>query len=366
MSLENELREKDIRIRDFMNAEGLNALALSTIGNFAWATCGGNNYVGIATDAGVASAVFTNDAKYIVCDNIEARRIMEEEVAGQGFELRSCCWYESKREDIIREIADGGVLGSDSPIAGAKNIATELDPYRYSLTPEEIERYKWLGENTGRCLKQAACAIEPGMTEHQIAGVLNQCLYGSGITPVVTLIAADERILSYRHPIPTDNKLKRYAMLVTGARKWGLIVSASRLVHFGEVPADLRCKHYAVTHIDAAFIAHTTPGAVVGDVFKKAVEAYRETGYADEWTHHHQGGPTGYKGREFRATMNSEAVVVENQAYAWNPSIAGTKSEDTIIATSDGPIILSEIKDWPGIDCEVEGVKIRRPDILVR
>lgn len=356
-----EMREKERRARELMDREGLDALALSTTANFAWFTCGGSNYVGLASEVGVATAVITRDAKYIVCDNIESGRILDEEVTDQGFEFATCYWYEGAKDDLIGKIA-GGVLGSDAPMAGAKNVCSALDPYRYSLTDEEVERYRWVGKHTGEALAQACREVEIGMTEHDIAGLLNAKLFELGMTPGVSLVAADDRISKYRHPLPTDNKLARYAMLVTSGRKWGLIVSASRLVHFGELPAELRRKHEAVVQIDAAFINGTKPGANVGDIFKNAVDTYARTGFPDEWKLHHQGGPTGYKGREYRASLSTNAIVQTNQAYAWNPSITGTKSEDTILATPAGTEILSAVEDWPMI--EVDG--IARPDILVR
>lgn len=361
-----EMQGKERRVRELMEREGLDALAISTIANFAWLTCGGSNYVGIATEVGSATAVITRTAKYIVCDNIEANRIRDEEIEAQGFELRSFNWFEPRRDDTIKEIVGDGVLGSDVPLPDAKNIASALDPCRYSLTPEEIERYRWLGRNAGECMAQACREIEQGMTEHEIAAVLNGKLLARGMTPLVTLVATDERIEKYRHPLPTDKKLERYAMLVTGVRKWGLIISTSRLVHFGELPEELRHKHDAVTRVDAAFISGTLVGANMADILGSAIEMYKSTGYADEWTMHHQGGPTGYKGRDFRVTPATSAAVAPNQAFAWNPSITGTKSEDTILATPTGPEILSMVDDWPVVEVEINGQKLARPDILVR
>lgn len=364
MTHADEIGEKERRVREMMQIEGLDALALSTIANFAWFTCGGSSHVGIASETGVASVVVTRDARYIVCDNIESRRIADEEAAGQGFEFRTCDWYEFRKDGLIREIAGSGVLGSDVPLDGARNVGAAVDPCRYSLTPAEIERYESLGIEVGECLAATARQISPGMAEHRIAGLLDGHLRARGIVPLVTLIAADERIERYRHPIPTDKKMERYAMLVTGARKWGLVVSATRIVHFGPVPAELRRKHDAVARVDATFIAATTVGARMGDIFDRGIAAYRETGFADEWKLHHQGGPTGYKSREFRVTSSTGARVVEKQAFAWNPSITGTKTEDTIIATPSGPRIISLAGGWPLIEIEAGGMRIARPGIL--
>ena len=366
MTSVDEMREKERRARELMEKEGLDALALSTQANFAWFTCGGDNHVGIASEVGVATAVITRDAKYIITDNIEARRILDEEVTGQGFEFKTCNWYDDKRSDFMKEIVGNGVLGADTPMAGAKNISAALDPYRYNLTKEEIERYRWVGKNTAECMAEACNEVERGMTEHQVAGLLNKKVFERGMIPVTTLMAADERIGLYRHPIPTDKKVDRYVMLVTGTRKWGLVISATRLVHFGDLSPELRRKHDAVAQVDAAYIAATKVGARQGDILQSAVDTYARTGFGEEWKLHHQGGPTGYKPRESRVTTGTDALVIENQAYGWNPSITGTKSEDTIIATLNGTEILSEIAGWPMIEVNINGEKLMRPDILIR
>ena len=155
-------------------------------------------------------------------------------------------------------------------------------------------------------------------------------------------------------------------MLVVGARKWGLDISATRLVHFGKLPAELADKHRAVCQVDATFISATRPGAAVQDIFAKGVAAYEASGYPDEWKLHHQGGATGYAPRDYKGTMECPETVLENQAFAWNPSITGTKSEDTIIAMADQTEVLSTDEQWPILEVEYAGDKLARPDILVR
>ena len=360
----SELAEKERRIQDFLAKAELDAVAFSLQSNFAWATCGGDNHVATASDLGVATALFTRSGrKYVICENIEAPRIQAEEIADLGFELESFHWYEGKLADTIRRLG-GERIGSDTGIGGTRNIDSDFAPYRYSLTPPEIERYRRLGRGTAECMALACREVRPGMTEHEIAAALNVRLIALGITPNVTLIATDERIARYRHPIPTEKKLEKCAMLVTGAKRWGLIVSMTRLVHFGRISDDLRRKHEAVAKADAAFITNTRPGARVGDIVQKAIQTYADTGFAEEWKLHHQGGATGYRGRDYRATSESADVVLENQAFAWNPSITGTKSEDTIVASSGGVEIISEIPDWPMVEVEFEGQALKRPDIL--
>ena len=144
------------------------------------------------------------------------------------------------------------------------------------------------------------------------------------------LIAADERISRFRHPIPTSKRVERMCMLVAGARMKGLICSATRIIHFGKLSADLVEKHRAVCTVDAALLAHTVPGETAGDAMKAGIAAYTAAGYPDEWTLHHQGADRLQAARVPRHGGEHTGDSPE-QAFAWNPSITGTKSEDTVL-----------------------------------
>jgi Xaa-Pro aminopeptidase len=189
-----------------------------------------------------------------------------------------------------------------------------------------------------------------------------------GLIPAVVLVATDERALKYRHPIPDATKpLQQYGMLIVGARYKGLCVSATRLVHFGPPNNDdLRRKQEATAYVDATLISHTTQGARIGDIFAAGVAAYEERGFGDEWQLHHQGGPTGYAPREYRAEPDCDLTVQPGQAFAWNPSISGTKSEDTMILTDNGQEIITTTPDWPMLTVQVGETTWHRPGILVR
>jgi Xaa-Pro dipeptidase len=56
--------------------------------------------------------------------------------------------------------------------------------------------------------------------------------------------------------------------------------------------------------------------------------------------------------------------VQANQGFTWNPSLTGTKSEDTILATADGPQPVTLPVLFPRMTLEVEGMTFERPAIL--
>ncbi len=331
MASMKEVEEKEKKVRQMLDNESLDAAVLLTNANISWFTCGGNAYVGLATDLAVIAIVVTRDKKVIICDNIEASRIENEEIVNQGFDFFVANWCDFNRNKLIKDIAGNGAIGCDSDLVGSVNIASAMDELRMSLTEEELDRYREVGRLTGEAIANAAKQVHRGMTEHQIAGILAGEVFTRGMTPTVCLVAADERISRYRHPLPTGNMVSKIAMLVIGARKGGLIVSATRLVAFDGISKELRRRHDAVVKVDTAFICESRPGALYSEIFKAAQGVYADEGFADEWKLHHQGGPTGYKGREFRANLSTRKRVVKNTAIAWNPSITGTKSEDTIL-----------------------------------
>ena len=355
------------RLRAFMAEHGYGAVVLTRLENLFWLGGGLDAHVPLVGDQGVATFVVTAHEAHLVTTNIEAPRLRDEELGelARVVELHAVDWHSDRlAAEVSRLAAAGGRVASDVPGGGRELV--NLAPLRYSLSPAEVETYRRLGADQGATVAEVARSVAPGETEQAIAGRLASALLCRGITPTVLLVAADERIAAYRHPIPTGKPVERTAMLVAGGRRAGLIVSLTRLVHYGEPPADLLARHQAVCAVDAALISHTVVGAPVSAVFAAGVAAYSEAGFADEWKLHHQGGATGYAGRDYRATLSVQETVQPWQAFAWNPSIAGTKSEDTILATPDGPEILSASPDWPLVECVTAAGAIARPGILVR
>jgi Xaa-Pro aminopeptidase len=364
--ISEELKEKERRIRNLLEKEKLDALALFNLSNLFWITGGSDFHVITTTDKGSAAVVVTKDEKQLITSNIEAERIRAEELEGKDFQVISFGWHEKNLTQAVQELTVGMSVGSDIVLPGMKLVEDKLCNLRLTLTPEELDRLRKLARNASECMEITCSEIRRGDTEHLIASDLSFELLQRGITPSAILVGADERIFRYRHPIPTHRPVEKHAMVVVVAQRWGLHVALTRCVHFGHLPEAIRRKHEAVTKVDATFILNTRPGLEACMVLKKGMQAYEEVGFPDEWKLHHQGGAIGYQPREYTATLNTHQIIEINQAFAWNPTITGTKSEDTILVTEDNPEILTQPIEWPMITVSIEGQKILRPDILVR
>jgi Xaa-Pro aminopeptidase len=360
-----ELNLKLERIRKLLTRYELDALLVQRTDNFAWLTCGADSHIYIADSLGAASLLITKSNRYVITDNIEASRLIHEEALSESsWDFKVSTWFEKKNQ--ISSLIHGMTIGADTSYPNATDLSGEISSLRSQLTPEEGSRYRQLGALCAQGMQQAIEAVQPGMSEYEIAGVLAQSVESRGVQVVVNLIAVDERIFKYRHPLPTGRKLRKYAMLILCGRKWGLICSLTRLIHYGAVPDEIRSKAEAVARIDAEMIAATRPDSTLGDVFKRAQAAYSACGFPDEWQLHHQGGSAGYGPREVTATPSSIEPILLGQAFAWNPSITGTKSEDTFLVGEESNEIITEISEWPPIEIQVGGQTIRRPAILVR
>lgn len=360
----NEFEAKQARIRTFLNERGLDALLLRRVSSFAWATCGAASYVNTAESEGAACLLVTPSAGYLITNNIEAGRLAaEEKLGGQAWEFHVSSWHEP--DHAIADLAQGMKLGVDQPFPGGLDLSSEIARLRARLTPEEGERFRVLGRLCAEAMDSAVRATRPGQSERDIAAVLSREAQSRGVQAIVNLVATDERVFLYRHPLPTDKTLDRYAMLVLCGRASGLVCSITRLVHFGPLSDELRRKEQACAHIDASLIQATRPDRTLGELFQLAQQAYEAGGYADEWRLHHQGGPTGYEPREYLALPGSPDPVTLGQAFAWNPSITGAKSEDTILVGRSRNEVLTAMEGWPVIPVTLgNGVTLARPAIL--
>jgi antitoxin VapB len=153
-------------------------------------------------------------------------------------------------------------------------------------------------------------------------------------------------------------------MVVVCARRAGLVASLTRIVCAGQVPEELRRRTDACALVNARLYAATRPGATGAELYRVAAEAYGEAGFPGEERLHHQGGAAGYKTRDWVAHPASAEAVEDLQAFAWNPSVTGTKTEETCIATAEGVEILTTTPGWPRIPLQLDGREYLSPDVL--
>ena len=358
---------KEQRVRDLMAEQGLDGILLKKQANFSWLTAGGYNMVGIAAEMGVTALLVTQQARYIIASKIEMQRMLVEEGLQElGFQPLEFEWYLDRESEMVRKIIpDLSKVGADTGFADCPNIDGDIKKLRYSLTQNEMDRYRFLGTKLSNVMEQVMLGIRPGDKECEIAGRFGVELWKDRIDPTGILIAADERVALYRHPIPTEKRVERYVMCAANARYKGLIASITRIMHFGKPAPELTKQFAQNLEVENRMIAATQVGKPMKDGFAAALAAYREFGVPGEWMLHHQGGCMGYYSRDIKVTDQTPDIVQENQAFCWNPSITGTKTEDSFIATAQGPVMISYPVVFPAVRQEIAGIQFVRPGMLV-
>ncbi len=355
------------KVRLFLKEKNYDGVLLRRRNNFSWITGGKTNYIVQTMEAGVADWIITREQAYLVTSKMEERRIVEEECADLpfSFEVLSDDWYKPA-EQLIKSVTAGKRMATDMPYEGWDVVDEELGKYRSILTADERDRYRNLCQKAAKAVEETCREIEPGQTENEIEAHLASKVLKAGMSLQVLLVATDDRIYRYRHPIPTEKKLERHAMLVLCAEEGGLVANVTRLVYFGELPEELRLHSAAVARIDSVMNHATKPGTTAGAVIKAGIAEYVNQGFPDDWKLLHQGGLTGYNSREFLANPETPYKVVVNQAYAWNPSLPGVKCEDTVLLTEEGLEFMTYTGEWVYQEVEVEGELFLRNAVLER
>ncbi|HPO12481.1 MAG TPA: hypothetical protein PLI09_03480 [Candidatus Hydrogenedentes bacterium] len=365
-------------IQAFLRDKRYDGILLSRADNFAMATGGKRNYIWTYSDVGANSLFITRQGEaYFVGNTIEEPRLMTEELGALGCGIKSFLWFDDSAAGVARKAFHGNLVSDDGSLGS--NVHAELAVLRALLTETELEKYRRLGRLASEAMTATLPQIHAGMAEADIAAILITEGSKRRCQVPVTLVAADERIARFRHPLPTaapllsgslkEQPVKNYVMVVGCFMREGLVTSITRFKQTGALPQGISDALSRICGVDALIQEATLPGKTLGEVFSQCMQAYKSLGFPEnEWHNHHQGGPTGYAGRTCRAMPGESFPVLDTywprrvrelmgqeiafgSAFAWNPSARGVKSEDTFILNPDGTKeIVTLTPELPAID----------------
>ncbi|WP_121744473.1 M24 family metallopeptidase [Natronorubrum halophilum] len=370
--------DKRERLEDYLESNGFDSVWFARPNGFAWLT-GGNNVVDRETDAGVAAVGYDGTDLRIVTNNIEADRIVAEELPdldSEDVSVEQFSWHTtSLGEAIAARTGADERAAADIDVPGLERV--DPTPLRQPLTDRDLERYRKLGRETAAAVESVCRELRADDSEHEVASALRVALSARDIEAPVVLVGGAERAQQYRHYTPTDAELGEYVLVSVTTQRAGLHASCTRTVAF-DPPSWLEERHAAAARVETTALAATRAAANVdertgtdssagtaGDVFAAIQRAYETLGYPGEWELHHQGGAAGFAGREWIATPDHEAPITAPMAYAWNPTVEGAKSEDTVLV-GDGIEPLTDTDRWPTTTARaVEfDLEIERPAVL--
>ena len=349
--------QKIAQLRVLLSAKSLDAIVLRKNPNLTWLS-GGRVHVPMVIDTGCFDWVITPSEAYVVTNAIEAPRLKAEELVPWA-ELKIVDWWEG-RDGLLPQ---GDRVGSDTPGAGRVDISLDIDRLRSSLVAGDIERYELLGLDAASALEDVVKRVTETDREIDVAGSIAAALWSKEIDLVFIAVAGARRAPLYRHPLPTSDLVGSRVVASICARRKGLIVSATRIA-FLSAQEEVALPSYAgLLEVEAAMLDATKVGASFSDPVQAAIAAYPANGFeADEWTKHHQGGPTGFLPRDWPAKPAGSIAIAANQPVAWNPTGKGLKVEDTFVVTDAGLLPITTTTNWPSQIIHGR----TRPDIFLR
>jgi Xaa-Pro dipeptidase len=345
------------RVARIAKAAGAAAVLLTTQRNFAWLTGGASNRIDGSREPGAGALLVTAEGRrFAVANTIEMPRLQAEALAGLGFAPVEYPWTEDQANPAAalgyaRAAVSATTLAADWPLP-QNTIVVEpaLMRARVDLVEEELARYRGLGRNVGAAVGDVCRSLRPGSSEGDVANTVACAIANANARPIVVLVAGDDRIARFRHPVPTGYIWRKTLMVVVCAERHGLVVALSRIISVGAVDQTLRDRTEATARVFGKLLERTRAGTTGAELFETAARAYEEAGFRGEEQKHHQGGAIGYRSREWLAHPKSDEIVMPRQAFAWNPSITGSKVEDTVLL-SDGRIeLVTASPQWPTID----------------
>ncbi len=339
-----ELETKRARLIARSEARGAGAMVVRRADTLAWLLGGAD--VLVSRQAGpVVEAVVHATGVEIVTNRIESERLRKEELP-DGCNLHAVPWEEPgalriRSHAIARAASPSGDIVDDGEV--------DVTDARWPLLDVEVERLRAAGRVTATTLTDVIAGLEPDLSEHAAAGRAIGALRSRGLHVPVVLVAGASRFGSVRHPVPTHAPLGAAALVVVCSEARGLVNSTSRIVQFGVQPGPIAERLAQVLQVESAMLTATRPDARLEDVLGAARTAYTAVGHPEAWRDHHQGGPIGYRPREWLVTPGDQRPLLRGAAYAWNPSLPWAKAEDTFFLSESGLENVTWDDRWPSL-----------------
>lgn len=234
-------------------------------------------------------------------------------------------------------------------------LTNELGKIRAVKTKEEIDIMKKACELTDEIFAKVISQIKEGMTELEVAALLQYYSMKKGATGMAfeTIVASGERG-AMPHGRPTTKKLKRNEAITIdfGIVYEGYQSDMTRTISIGTPPKIIQDIYEAVLKAQKLAIEGIKSGARARDIDKIARDSIINSGFGEYFTHglgHGMGMGDGEV-----PTLNSrsedileEGMVMSCEPGIYIPNVGGVRIEDDIVIENGVGVSLNKTsKEW--------------------
>lgn len=260
-----------------------------------------------------------------------------------GADARSIALDETMRADfagLVQDALPGAARQFGASTVGALRMRKDETEYA------ALKKVALIGDQAAR---DGWAAMQPGMTEREVADIVRNSFRAQGAQPMFTIVAAGGNG-AFPHHQTGETVLKEGDAIVMdiGGKIGGYPSDMTRMAVMGEAPEGYGEVHAIVEAAVQAALAAAKPGALARDVDAAARGVIAAAGYGAYFVHR-----TGHgMGVEIHEppyiTATSDQVLEEGMVFSIEPGIYlpgrfGIRLEDIVILRSDGPEIFSEL-----------------------
>jgi len=362
-SRRDDIESKQEKIARLLGDSGCDYLLLLEPGNYRWFTSG-SGYKGLQhADAPI---LFANaQQRWLLCSNIDTQRYFDEELDGLGFQVKEWPWHGS-REQFLADLVFGRKVASDLSFRDCKDVSAFLETERRRLSKFEQERARELGRLAAHALEATARNVEPGDTEEEVAGHLAHRLLRHGVEPFSLRVSADERSAKYRRAGASAEPIRKFTLLQATAAKFGLYVTASRSISFGEPGEEHQREFEMACRLHTYWLTSIKVGDRASTVSALSKNVLRSTPFEHEWRLSPPGWLTGRRPSEALFTPASPERFSEGRLVVWQAQIGAASVCDTYLVQENGWNSITAVEEWPVRRYVIQGARIECPDLLIQ
>lgn len=225
-----------------------------------------------------------------------------------------------------------------------------VERLRESKDADEVALIRKAGEMAISALKKTLEEVRPGLTELNVAGILEKALRdeGSEDFPFATIVASGARA-ALPHARASSRMIERGDLLLVdfGAQYKGYCSDITRTVVVGRATAEQRGIYEIVKHANAVASKSVRAGMKGQDADGLARRYIEERGYGDAFGHSlgHGLGLEVHEAPRLAKTVETplgEGSVVTIEPGIYRPGWGGVRIEDDVHLAADGPEILTD------------------------
>lgn len=339
-------------IRREMGRKRINCLLVTRPANVTYTTnfSGDDSWVLIAPRAVylLTDSRYTEQARKecVGCRIIQRTGPMAETVAKLVRKLKSVPAHSGIAVEKSTSLADFDAL--KKPVkTRLKTVAGLIEALRSSKDNSEIAAIKKAAQVAAKALKQSLQYVKPGITENELAGLLNLQMRKLGAANGFDTIVAFGSNASRPHHQPSKRKLKKKdtVLIDFGAKYNSYCCDVTRCFTVGRPTRFYKKVYDAVQQAQAAAIEMVKPGVRIQQVDAAAREVIRKsnlpvyghgTGHGLGLEIHEQPFLSHDKKGKLQAGM---VFTIEPGVYI--PGKLGVRIEDDILVTKTGSKILT-------------------------